>query len=77
MLTLCLSIITNINFSLQQLQTENRRLVQTNSQLEQRVKELKVNDSRLRDMKNVEEDLKKKIEELVSLQQKMSLSLKP
>ena len=68
-------MIFNVIF--QQLQNENRRLAQNNLKLEQRIKELKMNESQIKELKNVEMDLKQKVSDLITLQQKMSLTLQP
>eukprot|EP00794_Sanderia_malayensis_P010138 gene10138-11173_t len=66
-----------MNIKIQQLQTENRRLAQTNAQHEQMIQKFKTNDSKIKELKELEGDMKKKLEDLISLQQKMSLTLQP
>ena len=66
-----------LKFFLQQLQGENRKLLQSNAHLEQTVKELQSSEAKLMELNNVEIDLKQKISELMSLHKRMAASLQP
>ena len=61
----------------QQLQGENRKLLQSNAHLEQKVKELQSSESKLMELKDVEKDLKQKISELMALHKRLATSLQP
>eukprot|EP00112_Aurelia_sp_Birch-Aquarium-sp1_P004976 Seg1564.3 transcript_id=Seg1564.3/GoldUCD/mRNA.D3Y31 product="Homer protein 1" protein_id=Seg1564.3/GoldUCD/D3Y31 len=67
----------DMTMKLQQLQGENRKLLQSNAHLEQRVKELQSSESKLTELREVEIELKQKISELMSLHKRMATSLQP
>ncbi|XP_065060433.1 homer protein homolog 2-like isoform X2 [Rhopilema esculentum] len=62
----------DMTVKIQQLQSENRKLMQSNAQFEQRIKELKSNELKIKELRDVESNLKDNISQLMALQQRMS-----
>jgi len=66
-----------MTLKIQQLQSENRKLLETNTQLEKRINELKSNEAKVRELKDVDGVLKQNISQLLSLQKRLSNVLQP
>jgi len=66
-----------MTLKIQQLQSENRKLLETNTQLEKRINELRSNEAKVRELKDVDGVLKQNISQLLSLQKRLSNVLQP